>query len=125
MKFAFFGIVLFFFGCKIDQTATSQSIKSLEHHGALHVEDIKQAAHKNWLLKTVEKIEMLLGIREQPSPFCAAVLENSPTRDDYIRDWQPDGEIPYCPGSAQSLESCQKKHDDAFEAGLLCYQGHR
>jgi hypothetical protein len=77
MKFAFYSLLLFVVGCKIEQ--------------------------------------------KTGSPFCKALLENSPTRDDYIRNWQPNGDAASCT-TGTLLESCQKKQDDAFREGLLCYK---
>src|SRR5262245_39068813 len=111
MRVALCALLLWLIGCKIQQQ------NSLPDEG---LENLNHQTDASLLNNIMTKWNSLFG---RPTPFCQAVLQNSPTRDDYIRNWQPSGDVTYClPGANGVLESCQKKNDDAFEAGLLCYK---
>ncbi len=118
MKNIFYGLMLFVLSCKMQNHVD----RLAEHESDLTVVSEKESTSKNWLEKGLDRLQELFRSIGEPSPFCLAVFKNSPTRDDYIRNWRPDGEINYCPESSLMLESCQKNHNDAFEAGLLCYK---
>lgn len=115
MKFICYGILLFAVSCKIEE----QTTPSVTSNKPQKVVLAKQEA---FLEKGFSKIKAALQIFSGPSPFCKALLESSPTREEYVQNWQPQSDVTLCPESAPLLESCQKKNDDAFREGLLCYQ---
>lgn len=115
MKFAFCISLLMIFGCtKIDETKLSAPQNRDVNASAVHEKSDVFAL-------IIARVKKIFSATKDVTPFCQVVIASSPTKDDYIRNWQPSGETPFCPGSP-SVDSCRKKEDDAFEQGLLCYQ---
>ncbi len=101
MKLVWLSALLLVSGCKIQNVA-------------------QQSADHDFFHQTLVQLDALLQEFAAASPYCEALLAHSPTREDYVRNWQPSNEVHYCPESTM-LESCQKKQDDAFRDGLRCY----
>lgn len=54
--------------------------------------------------------------------YCAWILEESPTVEEFKRNWEQEAETDFCLYGESSAGSCQQKHAHFFAALLACYQ---
>lgn len=118
MKFAFYLFLLMNVACKFHEGSGGNLAETAASHTVSQSKGFARTLFENGLAK----FTAIFKVFDPPSLFCQAVIKDSPTREDYIRNWQPHDEVNFCPGGSHILESCQKKHNDAFEAGLACYK---
>lgn len=79
---------------------------------------------KNFLYDRMEKLAQFLNLdSHETTAFCLALLQTSPTREEYIRNWHPqDDSSSICPPNNEHLVTCTKEKTEAFNKGLACYQ---
>lgn len=107
-------------------TGFEQKYAMLDENGVISVEgnepkDGFLLTIKNFIVDGYAKMLELLGMENELSSYCETILQESPMAADFIKNWSPDDKPTYCPGNDTS--SCKKKHNNAFQKGLSCYQG--
>lgn len=103
-----------------------QKNATLDENGVISVEGNVQKDGfllriKNLIVEGYVKILRFLGVKNELSSYCETILQESPTAKDFVKNWSSEDKPMYCPAN-DDTSSCKKKHNDAFQKGLLCYQ---
>lgn len=115
MKITVIVLVSFLFGCSSE---VSQQVSATT---GFSVEGVVTEA-KNFVNEILQKFSDLFNKGTSQLPYCDAVVEHSPTIDDYQANWFNDPYEVLCPEWGAQKIACLQKRKEAFFSGLLCYR---
>lgn len=116
MKIAMVFFVVFHLGCSIkmpNDSAGNAFQESAEKGSTL-------VRIREWLRDHVESFSAIFD-NNPPASNCDAVVEHSPTLKEFQESWREDKNAVFCPEWGPQKETCFKKRQEAFSAGLSCY----
>jgi hypothetical protein len=74
----------------------------------------------DFILHNIQYLHDLFKEKEKLPSYCEVILRESPTVEEFVRNWHPQGKISSC--SLNVSKSCIQKNNDAFAQAMHCYQ---